>query len=205
MKLRELKSQIKKADEEKRVPSAKALRNAGVRIVVREVFPQDAELTVYANGYVLYRAGKRTAVFRLHQCGEYVYTSSSGEKNVLLEDFFENENWYVRLLIEAEELLVRNQIRVLSNNDVYLYDPINEPAAFGLADIRNLLEEIVEQETVQELLDCISPRQKEIIKLYFWEQLNQAEIAEMLGISQQSVSQLLKRAIRSMKEYTKKM
>ena len=39
--------------------------------------------------------------------------------------------------------------------------------------------------------DVLTPRQREVILLYFFEELNQREISEKLGISQQSVSEHL--------------
>ena len=46
--------------------------------------------------------------------------------------------------------------------------------------------------TVRAIMDeVLTPRQREVIDLYFFEGLNQREIAEKLGISQQSVSEHL--------------
>ena len=46
--------------------------------------------------------------------------------------------------------------------------------------------------TVRAIMDeVLTPRQREVIELYFFEGLNQREIAEQLGISQQSVSEHL--------------
>ena len=44
-------------------------------------------------------------------------------------------------------------------------------------------------------------RQKEIIYLYFWEQMNQMDIAKSLGISQQTVAGTIKRSIEIMKKH----
>lgn len=45
---------------------------------------------------------------------------------------------------------------------------------------------------VRAILDSVlTPRQREVVTLYFLEKLNQREIAERLGISQQSVSEHL--------------
>ena len=44
-------------------------------------------------------------------------------------------------------------------------------------------------------------RQKEIIYLYFWEQMNQQDIAKCLGISQQTVWGTIKRSIEIMKKH----
>jgi len=45
--------------------------------------------------------------------------------------------------------------------------------------------------------EVLSPRQREIVTLYFFEQLNQREIAERLTIAQQSVSEHLYGKVRN--------
>jgi len=52
--------------------------------------------------------------------------------------------------------------------------------------------------TVRAIIDeVLTPRQREVVFLYFFEELNQREIAEKLGISQQSVSEHLYGKIRN--------
>lgn len=41
------------------------------------------------------------------------------------------------------------------------------------------------------MIEALSERQREVVELYFFQRLNQREIAEHLGISQQSVSEHL--------------
>ena len=51
--------------------------------------------------------------------------------------------------------------------------------------------------TIRTIIDeVLTPRQQEVVLLYFLEELNQREIAERLGISQQSVSEHLYGKIR---------
>ena len=66
MTLKELKNLVKPADPKKRVPCAVSLKQSGARIVVREAVGLGADITVYANGYVLYQEGEKTTVFPLH-------------------------------------------------------------------------------------------------------------------------------------------
>jgi RNA polymerase sigma-B factor len=51
------------------------------------------------------------------------------------------------------------------------------------------------RDTVERLLPLLSPRSREIIKLRFYEERNQTEIAEIVGISQMHVSRLLTQAL----------
>jgi RNA polymerase sigma-B factor len=51
------------------------------------------------------------------------------------------------------------------------------------------------RDTVERLLPLLSPRSREIVKLRFYEDRNQTEIAEIVGISQMHVSRLLTQAL----------
>lgn len=53
MTLKELKKMVVVADSKDRVPGFQYLRE-NVDVVVKEVLSQNAEVTVYANGYVVY-------------------------------------------------------------------------------------------------------------------------------------------------------
>lgn len=59
--LKELKKVVKAADVTKRIPSEKALETE--EIVVKEILSAESDITVYANGYVLYRENGKTTVF----------------------------------------------------------------------------------------------------------------------------------------------
>ncbi len=53
--------------------------------------------------------------------------------------------------------------------------------------------------TVDELLEKLPPREREIVRLRFYEELSQSEIAERVGISQMHVSRLLRRSFEQMR------
>lgn len=68
--------------------------------------------------------------------------------------------------------------------------------------------ELLETELQGELakaIECLDPKEKQIISLYYYENLNLREIGEVLDISQQRVSQIRKKALdklyEKMKEY----
>lgn len=65
MTLKELKKMVVVADNKERVPGFQYLRE-NVDVVVKEVLPQNAEVTVYANGYVVYSNGYAQTTFPLH-------------------------------------------------------------------------------------------------------------------------------------------
>ena len=70
--LKELKKVVKVAGMTKRVPSEKALEKE--EIVVKEILSGECDITVYANGYVLYRENGKKTIFPLNSCC-LLYTS----------------------------------------------------------------------------------------------------------------------------------
>jgi RNA polymerase sigma-B factor len=53
---------------------------------------------------------------------------------------------------------------------------------------------------VGQLLDTLPPREAEIVRLRFYDELTQSEIAERLGISQMHVSRLIRRCLLELRE-----
>jgi RNA polymerase sigma factor for flagellar operon FliA len=66
--------------------------------------------------------------------------------------------------------------------------------------------DLLENELKGELakaIDCLDPKEKQVISLYYYENLNLREIGEVLDISQQRVSQIRKKALDKMYEEMK--
>ena len=53
---------------------------------------------------------------------------------------------------------------------------------------------------IEEALDDLSPREREVIELRFRDGLTQIEMAERLGISQVQVSRLLRRTLKKIQD-----
>lgn len=68
---------------------------------------------------------------------------------------------------------------------------------------RNIIERQLAEENawkLKKVIDGLSARQKEIIYLKFYQQLNQAQIASLMSISQQSVYNLLHESIQKLRK-----
>ncbi len=59
---------------------------------------------------------------------------------------------------------------------------------------------VADADMVEELMRRLPPREQEIVRLRFYEELSQSEIAERVGISQMHVSRLLRRSFEQMRE-----
>jgi len=57
--------------KEQRVPTVKALEVSGVPVVAEKILENHGSISVYQNGYVIYRAHKRVTVFSLRNCVHY--------------------------------------------------------------------------------------------------------------------------------------
>jgi RNA polymerase sigma-B factor len=57
------------------------------------------------------------------------------------------------------------------------------------------------RQVVLELLDRLPEREREIVRLRFYERMSQAEIGEAIGVSQMHVSRLLRRSFEQMREW----
>ena len=74
-------------------------------------------------------------------------------------------------------------------------DENNERKIFSECDEQS---RIVEKITIEELVDNLNTRDKEIIKLRFYKEKTQRQVGEILGISQVQVSRIEKRALTKM-------
>lgn len=69
MTFKELKKLVKlPLYKEQRVPTVKALEESGVSVVAEKILENHGSISVYQNGYVIYRAHKRVTVFSLRNC-----------------------------------------------------------------------------------------------------------------------------------------
>ncbi len=79
-------------------------------------------------------------------------------------------------------------------------DENNERKIFSECDEQS---RIVEKITIEELVDNLNTRDKEIIKLRFYKEKTQRQVGEILGISQVQVSRIEKRILSDFKEKLK--
>jgi len=190
--LQELKKITDVPRQGEKLPTAKQLRESGA-VTARERMGQDSEISAFQNGYALYRVRNHSTVFPIHPCRDYLYLS--GESIVHLpEQFFYNEQWHLRLVLEGEDRLSRNREERERSWNVS-YSAVSEDWAVMENRAEPLVEHLAIQETVEELLQGLTKRQRSIIQKYYLQEKTQHQISEELGISQQAVSAALSQAI----------
>lgn len=95
MTFKELKKLVKlPLYKEQRVPTVKALEESGVSVVAEKILENHGSISVYQNGYVIYRAHKRVTVFSLRNCVHYKYDALEGAGHHIEEEEFDECGCY---------------------------------------------------------------------------------------------------------------
>ena len=196
--LKELKKIVKVADVEKRIPSVKSLKEH--KVVVKEMINADTTISVYDHGYVLYTAGNQSTVFPLHSCDDYEYVSVTGDNKEFNKEFFDNENWYIRLLMEAEDRMAYSQSKISTNHGVFSNSDVTDDAEIMRGSSKDFVDDVIDREILHALIKELTERQKRVLNLVYFEEMRQQDVADYLGIKQQSVNDLLNRALKTMKK-----
>ena len=196
--LKELKKIVKVADVEKRISSVKSLKEH--KVVVKEMINADTTISVYDHGYVLYTAGNQSTVFPLHSCDDYEYVSVTGDNKEFNKEFFDNENWYIRLLMEAEDRMAYSQSKISTNHGVFSNSDVTDDAEIMRGSSKDFVDDVIDREILNALIKELTERQKTVLNLVYFEGMRQQDVADYLGIKQQSVNDLLNRALKTMKK-----
>ena len=196
--LKELKKIVKVADVEKRIPSVKSLKEH--KVVVKEMINADTTISVYDHGYVLYTAGNQSTVFPLHSCDDYEYVSVTGDNKEFNKEFFDNENWYIRLLMEAEDRMAYSQRKISTNHGVFSNSDVTDDAEIMRGSSKDFVDDVIDREILHALIKELTERQKMVLNLVYFEEMRQQDVADYLGIKQQSVNDILNRALKTMKK-----
>ena len=210
MKFSELKKIVPVAEGDGKVPNAVSLIEAASAVIARERIDAETDVTVYRNGYVLYRSGERQTVFPLHECGDYCYERDGGTPVVIKEEEFDQFSWPVRLVAEGEDRLEYNQKQRWKRTTVS-YSGVAEDWAL-LADVSQDAEALFlekerreeERRLAQMLLKKLTERQRFVVVECVIRGRQHKDVAKQLGTSRQAVTDALKKAMNRMKkEYGK--
>ena len=170
------------------------------KVVVKEMINADTTISVYDHGYVLYTAGNQSTVFPLHSCDDYEYVSVTGDNKEFNKEFFDNENWYIRLLMEAEDRMAYSQSKISTNHGVFSNSDVTDDAEIMRGSSKDFVDDVIDREILNALIKELTERQKMVLNLVYFEEMRQQDVADYLGIKQQSVNDLLDRALKKMKK-----
>lgn len=109
-----------------------------------------------------------------------------------LADAVETPFEEVLLTIQSREARRTRSLDEPTGEDVTLVDSIGAgDPELGRAEIRVLLDDA---------LSVLTPRDREVLRLRFAEDLTQTEISQIVGVSQMQVSRIIRRALQTLRE-----
>jgi RNA polymerase sigma factor (sigma-70 family) len=206
--LKNLKEQLVEIPKKgAKIPTYKAIRESEVPVFIEKLVQCSesvVRIIVYANGYVVYQIENRITVFPVNAkegyCYKTVEETSANEERTLSEDFFDNQEWYWKLMLLGEDRLAHN----LAGRDkarCISYSGMPEECEFMEDRTQKIVERIARREQVKEMLGVLNKRQKQVVKLAFWGQKTHKQIAEELGMkSRTAVTNMLNRALKKMED-----
>ena len=193
------------AHKEARVPTVKALEESGVSVVAEKILENHGSISVYQNGYVIYRAHKRVTVFSLRNCVHYKYDALEGAGHHIEEEEFDEYEWHIRLVLEGEDRIFMNyeiiQGKWMPSREDREY---KEEILEGVDEAVNTLERMISEERVEELLSHLTDLQRMVVHTHLFHGLSFTEAAEDLGMTRQNLTQIYNDAIRKMRKKTQK-
>ena len=175
--------------KEQRVPTVKALEVSGVPVVAEKILENHGSISVYQNGYVIYRAHKRVTVFSLRNCVHYKYDALEGAGHHIEEEEFDEYEWHIRLVLEGEDRIFMNyeiiQGKWMPSREDREY---KEEILEGVDDAVSTLERIISEERVEELLSTLTDLQRKVVHIHLFHGLSFTEAAKHLGMTRQNLT-----------------
>ena len=194
--------------EGRKFPTVKALRESDTQVLTL-VKTKDGTLTVFRNGFFMYetKSGHAT-VYAVDRCSSIVLTPTGDAPiSVLDETNFGDCSWPKILEFVASERITNNINRDARRQEVLSLDVLDEDYDTWLTvqpEMEMRLEEedasLEESERLRTALTQLTKRQREVIRLYYFDGLTQEEIALKLQITQQATSKVLKQAYKTIKD-----
>lgn len=177
MTFKELKKLVKlPLYKEQRVPTVKALEESGVSVVAEKILENHGSISVYQNGYVIYRAHKRVTVFSLRNCVHYKYDALEGAGHHIEEEEFDEYEWHIRLVLEGEDRIFMNyeiiQGKWMPSREDREY---REEILEGVDEAVSTLERMISEERVEELLSTLTDLQRKVVHTHLFHGLSFTE------------------------------
>ena len=200
--LRDLKNMLPSTNG-KRLPNVKQLREHDQLFLFQPLY--DGELHVFTSGFAVCRAGKHTAVLRVDRVSTYFYEFATTDKPISLDD----QPWATALTLAAEKRMEDFQADRLSRRCVGFADdyddedsedrkPSDAKVLAGTDDVEETVACRMD-DRMKKLLDCLTARQRQVVTMYFIDDMKQQEIADTLGITKPAVCIALQSAVNRLK------
>ncbi|MCD8249311.1 MAG: sigma-70 family RNA polymerase sigma factor [Lachnospiraceae bacterium] len=201
--LRELRKKMEVMPKKGReTPRCKSLLQSGEEILI-SCTVAGSTVSVYENGYVLYRSEAGATVFPFPESGGYLYESNcAGSQEMVEDESFESAAWYLRLVLEGEDHLSNN-----SDRRYYAHTISYSAEAEDWQEILDLVgsaEDILFARECEEMalqsLDFLTVKQRHVVIENVLNEKPYVQIADDLGVSRQAVRDMMGKATRQMRK-----
>ena len=222
--MRELIDILGAVEKAAKTPTSKKLREeAGEPIAIT------LDCIVYANGYGVYENETGRTVMWIPNCVTFTYhfdklreneKTFMNETDTLPEGMLEGMPWFMALTLVGDHRIEANAMNRRQGSRKGSKDYRSQDDADKDGDVEEALDAsyekeyswreerigenpesiFIRKETRQEMLACMTDKQREVFTLYYQYGYTQQEIADKLGISKQSVNERLDGALKKVKK-----
>lgn len=198
----------------KRRPGARQLRQGYPRVAMIEI-GKNARVEVFNNGYAIYDNGNRRVVLWAPDCGSAVYFFTGlrdNEKEYLSQkeeiglDILGELPWYHALMIAGENRIEYNMDHPKSRGNTSDFDMEEAetiPASHWVGACRfdTPEEAYLKKEAAEERRKALTEKQRQVLMMRYEQEMTQQQIAERLGVSQNTVNYHLKTGGKVLKNF----
>lgn len=191
----------------KRLPRPERLARSAEPVFIRKTL-DDAAITVYQNGLILFTADGHSTVFAVDRCLLYSADGrSAGTAATLAEPdqlaVYDDMPWDIPIEAFGRQRIDHNSINCADSrvafhlddenigNDPALRIPSVEAQIFDDTAQRDAAYRREKRIAVRRALAALTDRQREILRMFYREGMTQTAIASVLGIGQPAVSRHL--------------
>lgn len=198
-----------------KTPTSKALRETA-----GDPIAKSDGILVYANGYAVYDNGTGRTVVWVPACSAFTYRfdpmkdSEKGDEIKetidLPEGFLESQPWEIALTLIGDHRVEQNSMNRRQGGrkgtkDYDAEDAVEQSYKNEYTWCEDRVGEnpetiYIRKETRREMLESMTEKQREVFVLYYHDGYKQKEIADMLGISRDSVNDRLEGALKKIRK-----
>ena len=185
-----------------KTPTDKSLRESQTPIVFEKHF-NNSILKVYKNGFVSYSAidgnKKHTTVFSINKVKWTYYFADGTSTTIPLEQYEQFDAQIVLAAYGEQRLAHNNEVRQQIDDDKE--EKIRTTYADKVPDFSDeLISKLDMKARLNSALKQLTEKQYQVVRLYYYEQMTQDEIAELLCTTRSNVNAHLRLAMKKLKK-----
>ena len=166
----------------------------------------DCHIDVYNNGFYTYTKDGRMSILRVDGCTKIHYMFATGESEPIEEEEYIDSPYVIALAANGERQWIINEqkrhvYRTKKSTDVEDKETVEAQSVPDFSDT------LIETEYVKEMtpklyaaMRELTEQQRRAVELRYFQEMSRADIARVMGISEESVKTHLSRALKKMRK-----